>query len=77
MAPGQGHHARLRHRGRWFVFWTRVGDEPERILVWRLLADGDWRGWRFGESMEGGVLGARIVIVVSAALILLAGVWIW
>ena len=31
----------------------------------------------FGESMEGGVLGARIVIVISAVLILIAGVWIW
>ncbi len=30
-----------------------------------------------GESFEGGVLGARIVIVVSAVLILLAGAWIW
>ena len=30
-----------------------------------------------GESMEGGVLGARIVIVFSVVLTLLAGVWIW
>ena len=30
-----------------------------------------------GESMEGGVLGARIVVVLSIVLILLAGVWIW
>ena len=30
-----------------------------------------------GESMEGGALGARIVIAVSVVLILLAGVWIW
>jgi succinate dehydrogenase / fumarate reductase cytochrome b subunit len=30
-----------------------------------------------GESMEGGVLGARIVIALSIVLILLAGVWIW
>ena len=30
-----------------------------------------------GETMEGGVLGARIVIAVSVVLILLAGVWIW
>ncbi|MCB1696649.1 MAG: succinate dehydrogenase, cytochrome b556 subunit [Halioglobus sp.] len=30
-----------------------------------------------GESMEGGTRGARIVIGVSAVLILLAGVWIW
>ncbi len=30
-----------------------------------------------GETMEGGVLGARIVIAVSVVLILLAGIWIW
>ena len=30
-----------------------------------------------GESMEGGVTGARIVIVLSVVLIALAGVWIW
>ncbi len=30
-----------------------------------------------GETMAGGVLGARIVIVLSVILILLAGAWIW
>ena len=30
-----------------------------------------------GESLEGGVLGTKIVIAVSAVLIILAGVWIW
>ena len=30
-----------------------------------------------GESMEGGVTGARIVIGLSVVLIALAGVWIW
>ena len=30
-----------------------------------------------GETMEGGVMGARIVIALSVVLILLAGVWIW
>lgn len=30
-----------------------------------------------GETMEGGILGSRIVIAVSVVLILLAGVWIW
>ena len=30
-----------------------------------------------GETMAGGVLGARIVIAVSAVLILLAGIWLW
>lgn len=30
-----------------------------------------------GETMEGGVLGARIVIALSAVLIVIAGIWIW
>jgi len=30
-----------------------------------------------GETMEGGTLGAKVVLVVSAVLIVLAGVWIW
>ena len=30
-----------------------------------------------GETMEGGTLGAKAVLAVSAVLILLAGVWIW
>lgn len=30
-----------------------------------------------GETMEGGILGSRIVIASSFVLILLAGIWIW
>lgn len=30
-----------------------------------------------GETMEGGILGSRIVIASSVVLILLAGIWIW
>lgn len=30
-----------------------------------------------GETMEGGTRGAQLVLVASAVLILLAGVWIW
>lgn len=30
-----------------------------------------------GETLEGGKLGSKIVLVVGAALIVLAGVWIW
>lgn len=30
-----------------------------------------------GESLQGGQLGAKIVIVIAAILIALAGVWIW
>ncbi|PIE44061.1 MAG: succinate dehydrogenase, cytochrome b556 subunit [Gammaproteobacteria bacterium] len=31
----------------------------------------------FGETLEGGLKGAKVTLVVSAVLILLAGVWIW
>jgi succinate dehydrogenase / fumarate reductase cytochrome b subunit len=31
----------------------------------------------FGETLEGGILGARITLVVAIVLILLAGMWIW
>lgn len=31
----------------------------------------------FGETLEGGLLGAKIVFALSAVLILAAGVWIW
>ena len=31
----------------------------------------------YGESLEGGVLGSRIVIVLTIVLSVLAGVWVW
>lgn len=30
-----------------------------------------------GESLEGGVLGAKLTLVIAAVLIVLAGVWVW
>ncbi len=30
-----------------------------------------------GESLEGGKLGSKLVIVISAVLIVLVGVWVW
>ncbi len=30
-----------------------------------------------GETMAGGILGARIVIALSVVFILVAGIWIW
>ena len=35
-----------------FVFWTRVGDAPERILCSRIRIDGDWMSWRADEPVE-------------------------
>ena len=30
-----------------------------------------------GESLEGGVLGAKLVLVIAAVLIIFAGAWVW
>ena len=46
------HHALLRHRQRWYLFWTRVGDRPERILVSGLQTDADWKHWRLGNTHD-------------------------
>ena len=45
--PDDMRHAALLRRGReLLVFWTRVGDAPERILCSRIALDGDWRHWK-------------------------------
>lgn len=46
------HHAILEYEGRCYVFWSRVGDRPERILVSLLNYAADWQDWRFGETAE-------------------------
>lgn len=46
------HHALLKHRHEWYVFWTRVGDTPERVLVSRLETGANWQHWRFAETTE-------------------------
>jgi len=46
------HHALLNFRGEWYVFWTRVGDQPERILVSRLQTGPDWKRWHMEPAME-------------------------
>jgi hypothetical protein len=46
------HHALLHHQGHWYVFWTRVGDQPERILVSRLQNGQDWIHWRMEPGIE-------------------------
>lgn len=35
-----------------YVFWTQVGDIPERILLTRISMSGDWRQWRQSEAVE-------------------------
>lgn len=48
----------MRHAGVWlrgdslWVFWTRVGDAPERILLSTVDLRGDWMSWRESEAIE-------------------------
>lgn len=34
------------------VFWTRVGDSPEHILLTAVDTSGDWQDWRCGETVD-------------------------
>lgn len=46
------HHALLQRAGQWYLFWTRVGDRPERILVSTIITSGSWKQWRLGDTHE-------------------------
>ena len=56
------------------VVWAIVSGVIYHALagIKHLIAD-----FGIGETLEGGMLGARLVLVCSAILIALAGVWIW
>lgn len=43
--PNMRHAAVLKRDGALWVFWTQVGDAPERILLSRIALDGDWHAW--------------------------------
>jgi hypothetical protein len=46
-------HAALLKRGNVLrVFWTQVGDAPERILLSQIDLSGDWSGWKDSEPVE-------------------------
>lgn len=46
-------HAGLLTRGQtMFVFWTQVGDVPERIFVSRVDLSGDWMSWSETDPVE-------------------------
>lgn len=46
-------HGALRlHRGALEVFFSRVGDCPERILLSRIDVDGGWHRWRANEPVD-------------------------
>ena len=44
-SPDMRHSALLKRGGALFVFFTRRGDAPERILLSRIDLTGDWRTW--------------------------------
>lgn len=50
--PRQRHTAVLLRGDTLLVFWSRVGDAPERILVSRVAVRGDWMRWRAGPAEE-------------------------
>lgn len=44
--PLMRHAALLKRDNELWVFWTQVGDAPERILLSRIDLAGDWQGWK-------------------------------
>ncbi len=50
--PNMRHAALLKRDEVLFVFWTQVGDAPERILLSRIDLSGDWRRWKDGVPVE-------------------------
>ena len=50
--PNMRHAAVLQRRDALHVFWTQVGDAPERILLSRIDLSGDWRQWQDDAPIE-------------------------
>lgn len=50
--PNMRHAAVVKRNGALWVFWTQVGDAPERILLSRIGLEGDWQGWRDEPPVE-------------------------
>lgn len=50
--PDMRHSAVLVRGHELLVFWTRVGDVPERILLSRIDLRGPWEDWQASEPME-------------------------
>ena len=50
--PNMRHSAVLKRGNELLVFWTQVGEAPERILCSRIDISGDWRGWKESPPVE-------------------------
>jgi len=46
------HSAVMKRSGELWVFWTQVGEAPERILLSRIDLTGDWRNWKDSAPVE-------------------------
>jgi hypothetical protein len=44
--PDMRHSALLKRAGSLYVFWTRVGEAPERVLLSTIALASDWRTWK-------------------------------
>lgn len=50
--PRMRHSAVMKRGGELWVFWTEVGEAPERILLSRIDLSGDWHDWRETAPVE-------------------------
>lgn len=50
--PNMRHAALLKRGSELLVFWTQVGDVPERILLSRIDLTGDWTDWKDSAPIE-------------------------
>jgi hypothetical protein len=50
--PNMRHSAVLKRGDELVVFWTQVGEAPERILCSRINISGDWHGWKESPAVE-------------------------
>jgi hypothetical protein len=50
--PNMRHAAVLKRSDALYVFWSQVGDAPERILLSRIALGGEWMAWRDDPPIE-------------------------
>jgi hypothetical protein len=50
--PNMRHSALLKRGNTLYVFWTQVGEAPERIYLSTIDLAGDWKGWRETTPVE-------------------------
>jgi hypothetical protein len=50
--PNMRHAALLKRGDELLVFWTQVGDVPERMLLSRIDLTGDWMDWKDADPIE-------------------------